>query len=144
MKRSTSQLLGQLKATGSIKAFIERNDSDFVAQSFSEHLLGLCKQRGISRSTVINSSGIERSYAYQLFRGLRFPSRDKVIQLAIGFQMSIDETQELLKTAQKCALYPRVQRDAVVLFGINKKLGVMQIQEMLDELGLTLLGNEAE
>ena len=45
-----------------------------------------------------------RNYAYQLFNGTRKPSRDKVIQLAFGFGLSVDDTQELLKVARQAPL----------------------------------------
>ena len=51
-----------------------------------------------------------------------------------------DETQRLLRAAGKSPLYPRLKRDAVILYGIGKKLPILTVQESLTKYGLTLLG----
>ena len=89
---------------------------------------------------VIERSQIERTYGHQLFNGTRRPSRDKVLQLALGLGLSVDETQRLLRAAGKSPLYPRLKRDAVILYGIGKKLPIFTVQENLTKYGLTLLG----
>ena len=58
---------------------------------------------------VIERSQIERTYGHQLFNGTRRPSRDKVLQLALGLGLSVDETQRLLRAAGKSPLYPRLK-----------------------------------
>ena len=56
--------------------------------------------------------------------------------------MDYDETQDLLKIARKSPLYPKVKRDAVIIFALTRGLGIMDIQATLDELFLPLLGKE--
>ena len=91
---------------------------------------------------AIERSQIERTYGHQLFNGTRRPSRDKVIQLALGFGLNVDETQRLLRSAGKSPLYPRLKRDAAILYGIQKKLSILAVQEILTKYGLTLLGGQ--
>lgn len=92
------------------------------------------------RNRFIKRSDIERTYGHQLFRGLRMPSRDKVIQLAFGFEFGVEATQELLKSARKSSLYPKIKRDAVILFCINRGMSIFDTQAVLEELGISLLG----
>jgi hypothetical protein len=54
--------------------------------------------------------------------------------------MNCDEAQKLLKKARKCALSPKVKRDAAVIFALEKQLGFSGIQSMLFDLGLPSLG----
>ena len=75
-----------------------------------------------------------------MFNGTRRPSRDKVIQLAFGFGLGVDETQRLLRAADKSLLYPRLKRDAVILYGLQKSLPILAVQENLVKYGLTMLG----
>ena len=91
---------------------------------------------------VIERSQIERTYGHQLFNGTRRPSRDKVLQLALGLGLSVDETQRLLRAAGKSQLYPRLKRDAVILYALQKKLPILTVQENLTKYGLTLLGGQ--
>ena len=91
---------------------------------------------------VIEQAQIERTYGHQLFNGTRRPSRDKVLQLALGMGLNVDETQQLLRAALKSPLYPRLKRDAVVLFGLQKGLPLLAVQESLTKYGLSLLGGQ--
>ena len=89
---------------------------------------------------IIISAQIDRTYGHQLFNGTRKPSRDKVLQLAIAMKLSLNETQHLLQAAGKSALYPRLKRDAVVIYCLKNELDMMETQEILSKAGLSLLG----
>jgi transcriptional regulator with XRE-family HTH domain len=107
------------------------------------YINSLCVDKGVSAARVIEKSGLDRMYGHQLFNGLRKkPSRDKIIQLAIGFEMDYEETQELLKTARKSALYPRIQRDSVIIFALKNGLSIDDVQSALEELALSPLGKD--
>ena len=136
----TSTLLRRLFKANNLDHFLEENSSGIRVPAFHEVISEMCREKSIPAETIINRSGIERTYGHQLFNGTRKPSRDKVIQLAIGFGMNAEETQELLKAAGKSPLYPRIERDCILLFGLNKKMGIMEIQELLHEKGATILG----
>lgn len=139
----TSSLLQRLFRTRSIKNFISTYDAQMKSEPLSEHINRLCAEKGAIPGHIIKKSGIDRTYGYQIFNGTKQnPSRDIVIQLAFGFEMSYGEAQELLKAAGKNALYPRVERDAVLIFALNKKFGINDVQEALGELNLPLLGKE--
>jgi transcriptional regulator with XRE-family HTH domain len=91
---------------------------------------------------VIRKAGIERSYGHQLFNGTRKPSRDKVIQLAFGLGLDLDETQKMLQLAQKSPLYPKIKRDAAIVYCLTHDKDIMETQTMLHSLDLTLLGGD--
>ncbi len=138
----TSGLLRGLFNTTDLEKFMERNAGAMAIPSFHTYIADFCKATGEVPEQVIKRAGIERTYGHQLFNGTRAPSRDKVIQLAIGFKMDLDSTQKLLRIAQKSPLYPRIKRDAAILFCINQQKDVMETQSVLHSLGLTLLGDE--
>jgi len=123
---------------------MERNAAEMDLPIFHEYISGLTKSLGQVPEQIIRQSGIERSYGHQLFNGTRNPSRDKVIQLAFGLQLDTEGTQKLLKIAQKSPLYPRIKRDAVVLFCLSHHKDILETQSVLHSLGLTLLGGDNE
>ena len=141
-KISTSNLLQRLFKTTNIKSFIKRYDKQIAYMPFNAYLANLCEMRDTVPERVIKKSGIERTYGHQLFSGRRKPSRDKVIQLAFGFDMDYDEIQEFLKTARKSLLYPKIKRDAVIIYALKRKLSIDSVQATLLELELPVLGRE--
>jgi len=138
----TSTLLRQLFKTPDLDTFFDRYESTMQTPDLHEHLLALCAEHRLKKDTVIRNSGIERTYGYQIFNGTRKPSRDKVLQFALAMRLTMEETQKLLQIADKSLLYPRLKRDAAVIYCITRKLGFMEAQALLHELGLHLLGDE--
>ena len=105
-----------------------------------EYICSLCQASGQVPEQAILRAGIERTYGHQLFNGTRKPSRDKVIQLAFGLGLGLDGAQELLKVARKSPLYPRIKRDAAIIYCLQHGCSFFETQAALQALGLTLLG----
>jgi len=139
----------ELKTDDLLKELISgRLDKDILdgasLPSFPEYLSSLCRELDMKREHVIKRSGITRTYGHQIFNGTRRPARDKVIQLAFGFGLSLDKAQELLRAAHKSMLYARVKRDAVILYSLEHKLGINETRELLQEFGMEPLGTQSE
>ena len=142
-KIPTSVLLQRLFKTSSISRFINNySEKAGGVAEFNEYINNLCAQKDISPKEVIKKSDIERNYGHQLFKGIRKPSRDKVIQLAFGFELSYEETQKLLAVARKSALYAKIERDAVIIYALKHKYNIQDVQLTLYELSIPLLGDE--
>lgn len=137
----TSTLLRKLLSSSDIEQFMECNAGDMEVVPFHVSVNELCQAAGMVPEQVIKRAGIERTYGHQLFNGTRKPSRDKVIQMAFGLQLDIDGTQELLRTAEKNPLYPKIKRDAAILYCLKHKKNIMETQSVLQALDLTLLGD---
>lgn len=91
---------------------------------------------------VIKAASIDRTYGHQIFNGTRRPSRDKLLQLAFGFGLKVEETQRLLRLAEKNPLYPKIKRDAAILHSLAEGKSLMETQELLQSLELTILGGD--
>ena len=142
-KTDTAGLLQRLLKTTSIDRFFQRYDTDLNRlPEFGEYISSLCAEKGVTAESVIKRAGIERTYGHKFFNGTRTPSRDKVLQLAFGFEINFDETQKLLSIAKQSLLHPKVQRDAVIIFALKKKLGIDYVQSMLSEMDISVLGKE--
>lgn len=140
----TSTLLRQLFEAPDLDTFFDRYQPAMRLPDFHEYLLELCRDRQMKKETVIRRAGIERTYGYQLLNGTRKPSRDKVLQLALALRLDADETQKLLQIAGKSLLYPRLKRDAAVLYCVSHGHSAMDAQLLLQELGLAPLGEDLQ
>lgn len=140
MAVTTNTLLRRIVKGRDFQEILEADSQAFEERSVSEYLRSLCEERGLVSEQVIKKAQIDRTYGHQIFNGTRIPSRDKLIQLAFGFELTLDETQKLLKIAGKSILYAKIKRDAVCIFGISHKRSIMEVQYLLTSLGLPLLG----
>lgn len=138
----TSTLLRRLFKAPDLKRFIQSNVDVISVTPFHIYISELCHAAGQVPGQIIKKAGIERTYGHQLFNGTRKPSRDKSLQLAFGLGLNVEETQKLLKLAQKSELYPKIKRDAVILYCLSHHMEALETQETLQRLGLTLLGGE--
>ncbi len=136
----TDTLLRRLTQTGSLDEALRQNEPHMVQPDFPAYLNMLCAEKGQIPERVILQADIERSYGHQLFNGTRKPSRDKVIQLAFGLGLDVAECQALLRVAGKSPLYPRLRRDAVLIFCLSHGISVLEAQELLVVHHLTQLG----
>ena len=138
----TSTLLRRILKATNLRSFLDENQKSLVAPTFTEYLEMLCQERDMVREHVIGRAGIERGFGHQLFRGSRKPSRDNVLRLAFGFGLTVDETQALLRAARRTSLYPRLKRDAAIIYGLSHHNTVIEMQASLSDFGLTVLGGE--
>lgn len=140
----TSTLMRKLHKTKKIDSFLLEQEAQFEHETFQEYLKKHCAAKNTIAEHVIGRAQIDRTYGHQLFNGTRKPSRDKVIQLAFGLGLDVEETQQLLRAASKSALYPRVRRDAVMIYALKEHWSMTDVQEALDQYQLTLLGEEGK
>lgn len=139
---STSTLFEKLFAEPDIEKFLETNSDDLQVLPFHEYLSNITKEKGLIPEQVIKNSGIERTYGHQIYNGTRNPSREKIIQLAFGLRITLSETQKLLTLGNRNLLYPRLKRDAIIIFCINHQKDFYETQTLLQSLKLTLLGDK--
>ena len=136
----TDTLMRRIFKADALDELLRQNAPNMQDEPFNACLAALCEQRALVPERVIRRAEIDRSYGHQLFNGTRQPSRDKALQLAFGLGLGVDETQRLLRAAGRSLLYPRLKRDAVLLFALSKQLSVIEVQALLNRCGLTPLG----
>lgn len=141
-EKHTSTLFLELEKNGSFIKFADKNEENFVHSDFSEYINQLSREKEIAPVQIIKNAQIDRVYGHQLFSGTRKPSRDKVLQLAFGLGLSLEETQKLLRMADKGSLYPKIKRDAAIVYGLNHQMQMSEMQELLFSLDLPIIGGE--
>jgi len=143
-KYSTSTLLDGIFKAPALDHFIKEHEDALRIPTLSEYLDALCREKGMIRADAVRRSGLDRSFGFQIFQGTKNPSRDKIIQLAVGFGLDYEGAQALLKVARKSALYPRIKRDAAIIYCLNKHLSLMDTQAVLSGLQAAVLGRERD
>ena len=140
MKKSTEELLEILKSHKDYDDFLTEQSSEMYFGSAAEYLEMLIHNKKLSKSKIIKAGNLDKNYAYQIFKGTKTnPSRNKVIMIAIGMELNIEETQKLLKLFSLSPLYAKLHRDSVILHCIFNGKSLIETNEMLNDYELELL-----
>ncbi len=142
MERVTATLRRRLFKASNVETFVKENSDLFVSVQLHDYLTGLRRATGLSPADIVTRCNIDRSYLHQIFNGTRKPSRDKLLQLAFGFGLDDEETQDLLKVARMSPLYPRIVRDAAILRCLHDRKRFDETEELLHRMGLSPLDGE--
>ena len=107
-----------------------------------KHFEKIFKEKNLKKSTVIKNADLDRTYAYEILRGDKKPSRNKILQICIGANLSLEETNKALKIGDCGELYPKILRDSILIFAINKKLDIIKVNDLLYSYNELSLGEE--
>ena len=136
---TTQELLMILQEAEAVEPLLGGLASQMDAPAFSEQLFQYMEERGLTVTKLSELAMLSRSFMYQLCSGDRAPGRDIVLRLALVLELGVAEAQNLLRSAQKGALYPRVRRDAILIFCLNRKKGLAEADELLSVHGESAL-----
>lgn len=131
MLETTSKLFNRLHNRESGEAFLNQEQT---APTCARVLREILTNARISAPEWIASVNISKSYGYQVLRGERTPGRDIILRTALALQLSLKETQRLLAVGDCGALYPKVRRDAAVIFALNQKMTLLETEDLLSSL----------
>ena len=131
--KNTDDLKQELMSDPDINSYIKENRPSFMDCRISELLMELYDGRKMSKAELARRSGMSEVYLHQLFSGRRNPSRDKLLCLCIGMELSIEETQRVLRNSAYAELYPRIRREAVIYHGIVHHASLNEINDHLFE-----------
>lgn len=106
---------------------------------FTDYIETLLEDKKMSKSVLIERSTLDRNYAYQILNGTKNPSQDKIIMLALALQLDLHDTNNLLTLSSNKVLYPKIKRDALIIYCLNKHYDVIKTNEMLDEFHYKIL-----
>ena len=138
--KSTEELTHEITNSTDVEDYLQKNKRHLLTQCLSEYLNMLLSEKELSRADVVRNSLLDRVYVYQIFSGKKAPSRDKLIALAFGLCLSDEETQKLLKLSGNRELYARDERDVLILFALQRKKTIFEVNELLFSHNFTTLG----
>lgn len=109
--------------------------------SFEKHLQQLINKKGLKNSEVYAAANISKQYFSKLIKGQVKPSKEKVLALAVGLRLNMDEAVDFLRLAGY-AFSPVSQTDVIVEYFIrHQDYNVMKIDIVLFDYGLDSLSN---
>ncbi len=131
----TDELLAELLNAPDPVTFADKNKLE--ERSLSDYLQQLLAEKGLVQSKVINESGVQYTYGYQLFTGGRKnPDRDKLLQILFALGCTLQEANRALQAAGKNELYCKTRRDAIIIFCLDHGYTLQQTDEELFRFGL--------
>ena len=137
-KRTTNelhQILKKITNGEELENYINNELPPQDSMTFHAYYNSYLEQCHLEKAKVIQISGISRTYAYQILQGEKNPSRDKILALTLAAGMDLKNINQCLKLAGMNELYEKVRKDAIILFSLNKKLSILEINELLYEMG---------
>ncbi len=133
--KKLAEILSCIRDEKQMEQFMEHTKVTDSFRDFISYFRSLPAVHDLTDTEMIELSGIEKSYYYQIMKGTRRPSRDKVIRLCIGAKLSLRETTRALELNESAPLYPKNRRDIILTVAINQRASVMDANLLLDQYG---------
>ena len=124
-RRNTDDLRSELMDTPDLTTFLAANEDNFSSASAVARLNEMLEKKGLSKA------GMSEIYLHQIFAGRRNPSRSRMLCLCFGLSASLEETQELLRLCGLAELYPKVRRDAIIIYGLLHGMDLFAVNDRL-------------
>ncbi|MBE6991297.1 MAG: hypothetical protein E7430_01790 [Ruminococcaceae bacterium] len=136
MNKNTDTLFEELKKAKSVSEYLQDNESSMEGREIAEILSSILKEKDLVRKQVAKDGELCLQYTHQIFNGTKTaPSRDIMLCLCVGMGLNLEESQTLLKRCGYAMLYPKKQRDCVIIKGLDSGWSIYQINNELYELG---------
>ncbi len=141
MSDKTGDLMNRLTSTESAEDLDHYLEEirDRYPKDFSSYIKAILAEKGMTIADMQKKSGIDRTYIYQIMDGSKHPGRDKIIAIAIASNMNLTECQRALEIAQEGILYAKSRRDSLIIYAINKKMSIMELNGLLEQYSLAPL-----
>ena len=133
--KKLSEILSSIDNTRDMEKYMAQPKVEDSFKSFPEYFRSLPAVQEAESSELIKTSGLERSYFYQVMKGTRSPGRDKVLRLCLAAHLNLRETTRALELSGNAVLYPRNRRDINITVAINQAASVNDTNLLLYKYG---------
>ena len=127
---STSRLLTMIRGA---RSFQEATAYHAVTPDprFHETLYEMMELKGLTARDMIRKTGIERSYFYHILSGQKTPGRNMVLRIGFCLSLNLKEMNRLLQLSGTAPLYPRIRRDASLIFALQNHYSMSEANDLL-------------
>ena len=144
-EKETEELLNQLndaQTREDLDNFLKKNEDELNSYNALLYFESCWLKYGFkTQAQVIKNSELGHN-AYHYLDGRKRLTRDRALCLSLAVGMNLEEINTFLKYLGHAQLYARDRKDAIVIFGINQKCSVHEVNVMLYEAGLDVLCEE--
>ena len=132
MEADTTGALGaELMSTPDLDTYLTAHQASFASQDGTEALMDLYHRSRMTKADLARKAGMSDVYLHQVLSGRRTLSRDRLLSLCSAAELSLEETQRLLKRLGYAQLYPRNRRDAILIYGLLHGMTPNEINDKL-------------
>ena len=135
MEKSTEELINELQKADDIFEFAKENEMELESISLTEQLEQFLEKYQKPKKDVIKDAGLDTTYGYQIFDGRKKPRRNKLLQLAFGFPLTVEEANQLFRAGGMSSLYVRCKRDTICMYCLQQRMTVDECNELLYKAG---------
>lgn len=114
---STTELLNKIKDAKSLDDAILAGGG--CVPALGEYLSRLLEKKGLVRSQVVKAADMDATFGFQIFKGERGASRDKVLSLCFAMGCDLKETNRALKISGANELYSKSKRDVIIIYALE-------------------------
>lgn len=142
MDRTTNKLVGILKSAGPdrVGEVLEENREELFSEDrpFSAYIRELLSRHGLTQQHVIRVSGFSDRYGYRLLSEERHTKqRDYILRICLAAELTLDESQRLIRLYGMAPLYARIPRDAVLISAISTgEHSIDRVNALLEKNGM--------
>jgi transcriptional regulator with XRE-family HTH domain len=137
----TAELMQRIQMAKSVTKMLREIDKVSELPTIGAYLNEIRKEKGLKKEKLFAAVGISTVYGYEILSEKKIPSRDTLLQFAFAFKMNVDETQKLLKIGEKAQLYPKLKRDAHIIFALSNGLSMVELNILAVNTGILPIGN---
>lgn len=135
MEKSTEELINELQKADDFFEFAKENEMELESISLTEQLEQFLEKYQKPKKDVIKDAGLDTTYGYQIFDGRKKPRRDKLLQLAFGFPLTVEEANQLFRAGGMSSLYVRCKKDTICMYCLQQRMTVDECNELLYKAG---------
>lgn len=135
--KETEKLLELLQKSGSIDRYLQENKDFLLDCNIKEYLNALIKEKHMTKTQIFEKANIKPfvGFGFLNLNNPRKPSRNNILAMSIIMNCNLDEVQTALKIAKYAPLYPKDERDSIIIFGIGNSHDIDDIEHDLYEHG---------
>ncbi len=137
MNKNEKTILTKIEASKDIFTYLADAARLFDERSVGQKIKEYFVEHGYSSSEVFKKGGLDRSYGYDILSNrTRNPGRDKILMLAIGMELPVEQAQDFITELGYGRLDVRCKRDSIVVYGLYHGFLIRDINEVLYTEGL--------
>lgn len=139
MNKKTDELGEILKNASSndFGKYVRENKDELYCndKSFEIYMKEIIFRKGLQLKDVFLGADISEKYGYKLLSGEKHTiQRDVILRICYAAKFSYEETQRALKLYHMPELYPRLERDALLIICFNNRPGsIIEVNELLSK-----------